>query len=67
MMLVVFNNHDRSRNISIKLDLKKIFGIDGVAEISDLETGKVLASGVNPFTVPVGQRNFRLLHVVIKK
>ena len=66
MLLVVFNNHDRQINAKVKLDMKKLFGINGSADISDLESGKMLFSGKTEFSVPVSMRNFRLLQVKLK-
>ena len=47
-------------------DMKKLFGINGSADISDLESGKMLFSGKTEFSVPVSMRNFRLLQVKLK-
>jgi hypothetical protein len=66
MLLVVFNNHDRQINAKVKLDMKKLFGINGSADISDPESGKMLFSGKTEFSVPVSMRNFRLLQVKLK-
>ena len=66
MLLVVFNNHDRTIDAAVKLDMKKLFGVSKAAEISDLESGRILFSGKTAFTIPVQQRNFRLLQVKIK-
>ena len=66
MLLVVFNNHDRAIDAAVKLDMKKLFGVSKAAEISDLESGRILFNGKTAFTIPVQQRNFRLLQVKIK-
>ena len=65
MLLVVFNNHDRTIDAAVKLDMKKLFGVSKAAEISDLESGRILFNGKTAFTIPVQQRNFRLLQVKI--
>ena len=63
LLLVVFNNFDYQLNAKVNLDVKKIFGKNRKVNVTDLETGKKLFNNVDNFTIPVSQRNFRLLEV----